>query len=190
MPYKDPGKRKEYCKKRYAKNKAKVQQYNKEYGITHKEDISKNKKQYYQKNRQKLREQHKQYYETHKEEFIKNQMAYYRKHKQNKSNYDRVYRKLHSAERSFSSNARRVKKLNAGGLHTLEQWEKLKEQFDFTCPACGGKEPEIKLTRDHIVPIIKNGTDNIDNIQPLCRNCNSSKKTRIKKYDYYKLRTE
>jgi len=69
------------------------------------------------------------------------------------------------------------------GSHTFGEWEILKAQYDWTCPSCKKKESEIKLTEDHIVPLSKGGSDNIENIQPLCRHCNSLKHTKIIKYD-------
>lgn len=68
-----------------------------------------------------------------------------------------------------------------GGSHTLAEWEELQTQYNFTCPRCG----LIKvLTKDHIIPISKGGSDNIENIQPLCRSCNSQKHKQEIKFEF------
>lgn len=40
------------------------------------------------------------------------------------------------------------------------------------CAACGG---ESDLTIDHVIPMSRNGPDDDDNLQVLCRSCNTSK---------------
>ena len=77
---------------------------------------------------------------------------------------------------------RNIRKKGNGGSHTIADWENLKVQYNWTCPCCHKVEPEIKLTEDHIIAITKGGSDNIENIQPLCHSCNSSKQTKIIKY--------
>lgn len=58
------------------------------------------------------------------------------------------------------------------GTHNKKQWEELLEICDFTCVKCGSSNDIVK---DHIIPIYQGGSDGIDNLQPLCRTCNSSK---------------
>jgi hypothetical protein len=89
----------------------------------------------------------------------------------------------HPKYRSFIHIRRVVRKLENGGNHSLGEWDTLKAQYNWTCPACKRKEPEIKLTEDHIIPLVKGGSDNIENIQPLCRSCNSKKKVQVIKYE-------
>jgi len=99
-------------------------------------------------------------------------------------NRRKMSRKENYKRKLFLNERRRIKKLNIEGSHTFEEWEELKKKYNYTCPACGKKEPEIKLTEDHIIPITKYGTsDYIENIQPLCRACNSKKRDQIIFYD-------
>lgn len=89
------------------------------------------------------------------------------------------YNKKNSEKVKMWDKQKRTKRLGAIGSHTLKQWQDLKELYNYTCPDCGKCEPEIKLTEDHIQPLIKSGTSYIDNIQPLCRSCNSKKHDKI-----------
>lgn len=81
--------------------------------------------------------------------------------------------KKKNPQRMAHLRARRyAREKKADGSHTFEQWNELKEKHHFKCVICGEKKP---LTKDHIKPLSLGGTDNIENIQPLCRNCNSKK---------------
>ena len=91
----------------------------------------------------------------------------------------REYNKKNIEKVKMWDKYKRTKRLGSVGSHTLKQWQDLKELYNYTCPWCGKSEPEIKLTEDHIQPIIKNGMSYIDNIQPLCRSCNSIKHDKI-----------
>src|SRR5690606_31916768 len=74
---------------------------------------------------------------------------------------------------------RRNAKLRAlKGSFTAEDWSALKARYDYRCLCCGRREPEIVLSVDHVVPISLGGSNTIDNIQPLCKPCNSSKGNR------------
>ena len=69
-----------------------------------------------------------------------------------------------------------------GGLHSRTEWETLKAQCNWTCLSCHKSEPEIKLTKDHIISVFNGGSDNIENIQPLCSFCNRSKHSENTRY--------
>ena len=47
----------------------------------------------------------------------------------------------------------------------------------YRCRECGASKEETSLEIDHIVPVAKGGTNDIDNLQTLCRECNRMKHT-------------
>jgi len=47
---------------------------------------------------------------------------------------------------------------------------------EFTCVMCGRSGRGVKLEVDHKIPISKGGTDDLDNLQTLCFECNRGKR--------------
>jgi len=103
------------------------------------------------------------------------------KAKGNKNGYKHGLSKTKQYRVTINSK-RRASKLGNGGLHTIQQWEELKKSCFYMCLCCKRVEPQVKLEADHIIPLLKGGSDNIENIQPLCRSCNATKHTKTIKY--------
>ena len=69
----------------------------------------------------------------------------------------------------------RTRRNGNGGKFTNKEWQELKKKHNYMCLRCKRYEPEIKLTVDHIKPLIFGGENTVKNIQPLCKSCNSIK---------------
>lgn len=61
------------------------------------------------------------------------------------------------------------------GRHTEQQWLALVALFDCKCVMCGQAMQLHEVRKDHIKPIYQGGSDGIENLQPLCEPCNSTK---------------
>jgi 5-methylcytosine-specific restriction endonuclease McrA len=84
------------------------------------------------------------------------------------------------AVRNEHTRRARLRRRAAEGAHTLAEWLALVETYGGRCLRCGATDRP--LTRDHVVPLVCDGTDDIGNIQPLCKPCNSAKGTRATDY--------
>ena len=77
------------------------------------------------------------------------------------------------------SNRHRARKYLNGGSFTAMEWVALCKEHGYKCLACGEAKP---LTADHVIPLVLGGVNLIENIQPLCKSCNSKKGTQIMDY--------
>lgn len=77
---------------------------------------------------------------------------------------------------------RRATLAGAIGSHSLHEWDELKKFYNYMCLCCKQQEPFIKLSEDHIIPLSLGGANDISNIQPLCKSCNSRKHTKTINY--------
>lgn len=78
-------------------------------------------------------------------------------------------------EYNQAQTSKRSRLIKNGGKFSLIEWLTLKEKYNFSCLCCKQQEPLIRLSPDHIIPISRGGKNTIDNIQPLCSDCNSRK---------------
>ncbi len=104
--------------------------------------------------------------------------------------YDKeLYESLVADYEEMRKTHRRVRQANlkqakerASHPITKHDWNELKAHYDYRCVCCGRKEPAITLTLDHVVSISSEGSHSIENVQPLCQQCNSEKSTHVVDY--------
>lgn len=138
----------------------------------HKENIRKNrelnKAHYLEYDKQRYKEQGHRYVNVEPQEYQRKWRA---------ENRDKVRQHKHK---------RRILIEQSGAHYTAEEFLELCETFDNVCLCCGADDKP--LTVDHVVPVSRGGSNNIENIQPLCRSCNSSKG--VKEIDYREVLNE
>lgn len=92
--------------------------------------------------------------------------------KKNPDSYRAIQHQARSTRREIS------------GSFTAKEWQELKAHYSYRCLCCERSEPEIVLCIDHVIPISRGGTNDISNIQPLCKSCNSAKGIQDTDYRY------
>jgi 5-methylcytosine-specific restriction endonuclease McrA len=187
------------------KHKDQREAYNREYYQINKKSCKEKRNVWKANNKEHIREQGKEYRERTKVRIRKrmdeynsrpeikerrsemSQLHYRLNHeKRNKQikEYNKQYlQTLHGKSKNvLNSHRRRARVQGVGGNYNIQEWIGLKIQFNSACALCKKSEPQIKLTVDHIVPISLGGSNDISNIRPLCKSCNSKQ--------YWKVRRE
>lgn len=161
----------------------------------HKEKAQAKSRKWYELNREYAIERSKEWERNHRERGRDNDrrwrkanpaketaagQKWYAANKEKKRESGKRWVKANPAAHLARAHRRRTRETNAGGSYTGAEWNALVEHYENKCLCCG--RDDVKLTADHVVPVSKGGTSNIDNIQPLCKSCNSRK--RDKTIDY------
>lgn len=90
----------------------------------------------------------------------------------------RIKRTEKAMRSNIDGNNIRAARMGALGELNYEGWSLLCDHFGNICLKC---KADVDLTIDHVIPMPE-GANSIENIQPLCHGCNSSK--RRKDTDY------
>lgn len=85
--------------------------------------------------------------------------------------------KRHPTKAAARRQRREERIRQAPGRHTEEEWQQLLDIYQHRCGYCGC-DIRADPCKDHIVALSRGGRNDIDNLLPACRGCNSSKRDR------------
>ena len=177
------------CKKWRSENKAKISEYNTKYWATHREERAIYNKEYctahkekyrlYSKkwkasNKVKISEYNKKYSDANKEELAEYHKEYYQKNKQvwKKHQSSSVYKEY---QRVYQSQRR--KDLKDRGSYFPKDIKDLYASQGGSCYYCR-IDIEGGFHIDHMVPLSRNGRNDVSNICLACVPCNLQKHTK------------
>jgi 5-methylcytosine-specific restriction endonuclease McrA len=153
MPLSDPTARAKYQVAYHKKHAKRLNMYAASYRSTHREEAA----EYLQDWKKDNPDYDKEWRAANRRKKNKNQQTYRRRHPE----------KIRVLNANYAT-----RKTKAGGHLSEAQWLELCSKHNHRCLRCKKRK---KLTPDHIIPVSKGGTSNVENIQPLCKSCNSIK---------------
>ena len=142
------------------------------------------RKRYSAENPEKVAEKNRRWHEGHPEKVAELQHRYYEEHREEWAERNRRYYKAHRAESLVYWRARKARKLAATGTHTAAD---IRAQYKRQRGKCfwGRKvNPECDVSlengfhADHVVPLIKGGSNGMENLVLACPSCNLRKGTK------------
>jgi len=113
---------------------------------------------------------------SYREQSAASRHAYYLAHREDYIRRAIAWSRANPEKRAHHSNTRRARQAGNGGSHTPADWREKVALLGGCCIYCG--RDDVPIHRDHKVPLIRGGTNDIANIVPACASCNSKKGTR------------
>lgn len=158
----------------YAKNRDHALRVSRAYYYANRERIIARDRAYKAERRELLRAKSRERYARNKEHCLAIARAYRERNLEKVRERDR-----NSPARFAASHRRRVLIRNAKQKVTKQEWELILDRYGRKCLCCGRSQNEVALHMDHVVPLSRGGSHTADNVQPLCKSCNSKKHTRV-----------
>lgn len=148
----------------------------------HKDRLADQGRRYRQKYPERLREKNRRYQSSNREKVRKWVREWGHRNSEKIKEIGRQWAKLHPDRIASKNRNRRAQEKGSASKISPQEWEDLKREYDYTCLRCEKREPEIKLTLDHVIPLSLGGEHTIKNAQPLCLSCNDIKSTKTTDY--------
>lgn len=132
-------------------------------------------------NREQISAQRAKHYSANRKEVLAKQAAYQAANKEKVAEYQLKYRSANAEKYAQNNRNRRARKRNAEGRHTAADIARIFENQRGLCANCHAKlfnSGRQKFHVDHVVPLIKGGSNWPDNLQCLCPQCNNKKRAK------------
>jgi 5-methylcytosine-specific restriction endonuclease McrA len=142
------------------------------------------RRRYQEENGKRISEYKARWAEENSERVISSKRDYYRRNREEiisrskkwaEENPDKV-----RMAKADNRRKRRAAKHAGHGNFTAQEFRELCDRYGNKCLCCG--DTEALLEADHVVPLTRGGSDDINNIQPLCGYCNRKKFLKIVDY--------
>lgn len=166
----------QYGKSWYLSNKKRRMEKDREWRKNNPDKVKEIKDRYKKNNPMAGIISSKKYQRGHRESVLSCRRRWMNANREKTRESARRYRKKYPKRRNEQENLRRCRKMGNGGRYTESEWLDVCRRYGNRCLCCG--RDDVQLTADHVVPIARGGSNDISNIQPLCRKCNSSKGAR------------
>lgn len=191
----DNPERKREADRRYrAENPERIAAYLKGYNATHRDRLTAQKRaKYYADhaaNKAKFRERYwadptaarskgRRDYHKHATKRRQASRDWYYAHRDYSITQSRLNAQRNPVRARATKHAYKARKRAAPGRYRAAEWAMLLQWFGDRCLRCGATS---RIVVDHVVALAAGGTNYIENLQPLCLPCNSSKQDRCHDY--------
>ena len=137
-------------------------------------------RKYRSENREAFRARDKAYYEANKPRLLAQMTKYNRKNREAYNAKLRRWRRNNPDKVQVWVRNRRAKIKQSAGTHSLEDINRLLVAQGFRCVYCPADlSDRANREVDHIVPISRGGSNDVSNIQMLCKSCNRTKRAQL-----------